>query len=243
MIIKETPWEKRNLGVSSSVEFYFEQTDNEENLDKSILNNTMYSYQVAHIPVGRINVLNRLLENGFQFFETKIKLTADLKNLSLPCVFQRFCNGMAYHEAGEDDIQKIYHLMGEGIFSTDKVALDSAFNARIAGQRYAHWTADEIKAGRAFAYIVTNGREDIGFFVLKRLNERLGDSFLAGLFDKEKNSGLGFSVLYFPMAEARHIGLKKIITGVSSNNPDSVKVHLALGYQIQNMDYTLVKHI
>ena len=78
---------------------------------------------------------------------------------------------------------------------------------------------------------------------MKKSSERLGDSFLAGLFDKDKNSGFGFSVLYYPMVEAKRMGLKKMITGVSANNPDSVKMHLALGYQIKTMDYTLVKHI
>ena len=243
MKTKETPWESRNLGVDSSVEFYFEQGDSVITLNEDVLSNKQFTYQVAHIPVGSIDVVNELLQHGFTFAETKIELTADLKKLTLPSVFERFSEGMSYHKATDSEQEKINASIIGGIFSTDKVALDPHFSACIAGQRYVYWTDDIVKAGVGFSYIVSRNGEPIGFFVLKKSSERIGDSFLAGLFDKDRNSGLGFSVLYYPMVEAKCMGLKKMITGVSSNNPDSVKMHLALGYQIKSMDYTLVKHI
>lgn len=242
MKIKETPWESRNLGIESSVEFYFEANDFDEELNSDVLHNRC-SYQVAHVPVGNIGVVNKLLQHGFSFAETKIELTAALKNLELPSVFKRFIEGLDYHVASEEEIEKINAAMIGGVFSTDKVALDPFFNASVAGQRYVYWTEDIVKVGAGFIYTVSRSDEPIGFFVLKKSSERLGDSFLAGLFDKAKNAGLGFSVLYYPMVEAKRMGLKKMITGVSSNNPDSVKMHLALGYQIKSMDYTLVKHV
>lgn len=240
---KLTPWENRNLGVESSIEFYFEPMDSADGLGVDVLNNNDYMYQVAHVPVGNIGVINTLLKHGFEFAETKIELTADLKNLILPAMFERFSDGLGYHPATNEEAETIKAAMMVGMFSTDKVALDPHFSACIAGQRYVYWTEDIVKAGVGFSYIVSRNGEPIGFFVLKKSSERLGDSFLAGLFDKDRNSGLGFSVLYYPMVEAKRMGLKKMITGVSSNNPDSVKMHLALGYQIKSMDYTLVKHI
>ena len=241
MRIKETPWETRNLGVESSVEFYFEVNDN--TVEEEVINCTEYKYQVAHIPSGRIDIVNKLLTSGFDFAETKIELTADLKKLSLPTTFERFSEGLDYHKANRDEIQRMYEAMTDGVFDTDKVALDPHFDAHIAGQRYVYWTRDILEAGCGYVFIVTRRSEDIGFFVLKKSNERLGDSFLAALYDKDKNAGMGFSVLYYPMVEAKKMGFKKMITGVSSNNPDSVKMHLALGYRIKAMDYTLVKHV
>lgn len=239
---KETPWESRNLGVDSSVEFYFETSDSSDELNDDVLHNH-YSYQVAHIPVGNVAIVNKLLQHGFMFAETKIELTAELKTLELPHVFKRFSMGLSYHQATEEEVEKINAAMIRGVFSTDKVALDPYFDANIAGQRYIYWTSDIVKNGEGFYYIVSQDNAPIGFFVLKKESDCFGDSFLAGLFNKDKYSGLGFSVLYFPMLEAKRMGLKKMITGVSSNNPDSVKMHLALGYRIKNMDYTLVKHV
>ncbi len=240
MIIKETPWETRNLGVQTSVEFYFEVTD--VTISETVLKNTIYRYQVAHVPVGRVDLVNELLDNGFSFSETKIELSADLKALSLPNRFARFSEKLSYHAADEQEITRIFKSMKEGVFATDKVALDPYYDACKAGERYVYWTQDEINSGSTWAYIVTNDGLDLGFFVLKRVTDRIGDSFLAGLFDKERDSGLGFSVLYFPMLEAKNNGIKKMVTGVSSNNPDSLKMHLALGYEIKNMVYTLIKH-
>lgn len=243
MNIKETPWEKRNLGVESSVEFYIESEDCISTLSTSVLENRDYKYQVTHIPVGKVDILNEFLQHGFYFAETKIELIADLKKFSLSPAFERFSSLLDYHRVNKEELDMIYAKMRDGIFDTDKIALDPCFDAHIAGNRYALWTKDEILAGICSVYIVTQNDDRIGFFVLKKVNDRIGDSFLAGLFDKNYNVGLGFSVLYFPMEEAKRLNFKKIITGVSSNNPDSVKMHLALGYQIRAMNYTLVKHI
>ena len=245
MNIKETPWETRNLGVESSIEFWFDSADNadDELFVREVFGNTEFSYQVAHVPAGKIKIVNKLLNDNFWFSEAKIVLTRDLKNIVLPKILERFCQEMSYHQANTKEIRKIYHSMKNGIFATDKVALDPHFNAEIAGKRYVYWTQDEIAAGRAYVYVVTRADMDIGFFVLKRTNERVGDSFLAALFDQKRDSGLGFSVLYFPLVEAKRLGFGKIVTGVSLNNPDSLKIHMALGYQIKNAYYTLVKHV
>lgn len=243
MIKKETPWEKRNLGVSSSIEYYFDVFDCIEEMGDEILNNGMYEYQVAHIPVGKIDILNTLLAHGFAFAETKIEIMADLKELSLPERFGRFSESLGYHKADEDELEEMLYNIRCGMFDTDKVALDPCFNAKIAGSRYALWTMDEINSGRGSAYVVTQSDKPIGFFVLKKNNEKIVESFLAGLYNKEDSAGFGFSVLYYPMAEAKKLGIKKIIAGVSSNNPDSVKMHLALGYQVKNMNYSVIKHV
>ena len=154
MNIKETPWELRNLGVESSIEFYFEVNDSVNELSTDVLKNSDYVYQVAHIPVGNINLVNKLLEHGFTFAETKIELTADLRNLELPKTFERFSKGLSYHKASEDEVERINAAMIGGVFSTDKVALDPYFSVSIAGQRYVYWTEDIVRAGGAF-YILS----------------------------------------------------------------------------------------
>lgn len=243
MFVKETPWETRNLGVKSSAEFYFESTDTVETLTEEVLRNTTYAYQVAHIPAGKIDILNALLNTGFYFAETKILMSADLNTYTLPEKFKVAMSGLKYHEANATELELIYKKMREGMFDTDKVALDPHFNAQVAGNRYALWTQDEIAAGRCSPFITTYEDEVIGFFMLKKTDNKTGDSFLGGVFDKNNNIGFGFAIIYLIMYEAKKLGLKKIVTGVSSNNLDSVRVHIALGYQVKTLLYTLVKHL
>lgn len=243
MKILETPWEKRNLDVNG-VEFYFDQSDSLENITEQVLCDKIHNYQVAHFPVGRMDIHNKLNENGFLFAETKFELIADLKMLELPQIFSRYENMLQYHKIVTDKEKKeIYNAMKNGIFNTDKVALDSKFGLQKAGYRYATWVDQVIKEGSAIPYIVTCEEDNIGFFILKILEKKTGDSFLAALFNNDLYKGFGFSVLYYPMLQAKKMGMRKIKAGVSSNNPASLKMHLALGYQIKNLHYIMVKHL
>ena len=141
------------------------------------------------------------------------------------------------------ELDVIYESMRKGVFDTDKIALDPHFGSEKSGYRYYAWSKDLIEKDMAVPYMVTQEDRAIGYFILKKVSERMGDSFLAALFDNSNDNGLGFSVLYYPMLEAKKNGLKKMITGVSSNNPASLKMHLALGYQIKSLHYVMTKHI
>lgn len=242
MELIEQPWEKKNLGVNS-VEFRFDGKENLNEITDDILSNSKYDYQICRVPVGRMDIMYLLQEHGFSFAETSIELSADLKKLELPSVYARYIEAMDYHPASETELQLIQDSILSGVFDTDKISLDPYFGKKQAGIRFANWNMQEVEAGRASAYVVTMHDEPIGFFVDKTVSDKADYSLLAALYDKEKNSGVGFSVLYFPMLQSKLDGKRRITTGVSSNNPDSVRMHLELGYKIKEMNYVLIKHI
>lgn len=242
MELIEQPWEKKNLGVNS-VEFRFDGKENLNEITDDILSNSKYDYQICRVPVGRMDIMYLLQAHGFLFAETSIELSADLKKLELPSVYARYIEAMDYHPASENELQLIQDSILSGVFDTDKISLDPFFGKKQAGIRFANWNMQEVEAGRASAYIVTMHDEPIGFFVDKTVSDKVDYSLLAALYDKEKNSGVGFSVLYFPMLQSKLDGKRRITTGVSSNNPDSVRMHLELGYKIKEMNYVLIKHI
>lgn len=242
MELIEQPWEKRNLDVNSA-EFRFDGKENLNEITDDILSNSKYDYQICRVPVGRMDIMYLLQANGFSFAETSIELSADLKKLELPSVYARYIEAMDYHPASETELQLIQDSILSGVFDTDKISLDPYFGKKQAGIRFANWNMQEVEAGRASAYVVTMHDEPIGFFVDKTVSDKVDYSLLAALYDKEKNSGVGFSVLYFPMLQSKLDGKRRITTGVSSNNPDSVRMHLELGYKIKEMNYVLIKHI
>ena len=77
------PWEKKNLGVNS-VEFRFDGTEKIEEIGNDVLAETEFDYQLCRVPVGRMDIMYLLQENGFRFAETSFELSAGLKNLTLP---------------------------------------------------------------------------------------------------------------------------------------------------------------
>jgi L-amino acid N-acyltransferase YncA len=243
MRVLETPWEKRNLDVTG-VEYYFEQDDKWEDIPRDVLDDTVHNYQVAYLPVNKMGIHNVLNENGFRFSEARFEIVADIRKLELPQVFRRMDSMLSYRSVeSKEELEKIYASMKSGVFDTDKVALDPYMGIEKSGYRYAIWSKQLIEEKKAFPYVVEYEDEIIGFFILKKSSEKIGDSFLAALFDNEKYNGFGFSVLYYPMLEAKRQGMIKMITGVSSNNLSSLKMHLALGYQIRNMSYVMIKHM
>ena len=242
MVIKETPWERRNLGVNG-VEFYFDTKDTVDQIETAALLDRIHDYQVAHLPIGRMDLLRSLAKGGFDFVETKFALSADLKTLSLPRAFLKYEDLLAYHPAGTQEMELICSEIKKGIFDTDKISLDPVFGKELAGKRYALWTADNVEKGTGKAYIVEYRGNNIGFFITKEVTEKVADSFLAALFSNEKYLGLGFSVLFLPMLQAKKEGKRRIITGVSSNNPASLRLHLSLGYEVDNIEYVMVKHL
>ena len=89
MIIKNTPWEKRNLGIASSVELIIEQHDNWSAVEKDI-SDRKEQYQVMHVPGGLTDVLINAQDLGFRMIETNIQLVRDLKKIELPQIYKRF---------------------------------------------------------------------------------------------------------------------------------------------------------
>ena len=237
------PWEKKNLGVNS-VEFRFDGTEKIEEIGNDVLAETEFDYQLCRVPVGRMDIMYLLQENGFRFAETSFELSADLKNLTLPKVYERYEESIHYCKLeGIEEEEKLYSLIRSGIFDTDKIYLDPFFKKEQSGVRFANWCQQEVSAGRATCYTVESSEEKIGFFVIKEVSDKVSDSLLAGLYDNKKSMGMGFAVLYYPMLKAKMDGKRRMVMAVSSNNPSSVRLHLELGYKIKGMNYVLIKHI
>ncbi|MBR1986880.1 MAG: GNAT family N-acetyltransferase [Mogibacterium sp.] len=241
MIIKNTPWEKRNLGIASSVELIIEQHDNWSAVEKDI-SDRKEQYQVMHVPGGLTDVLINAQDLGFRMIETNIQLVRDLKKIELPQIYKRFEPHISYHIADSEETDYILSRISEGnMFTTDKVAKDPLLGSKKSGERYAFWTKDVLSGGAELLCMFYKDKM-IGFDVLVKKNDTTANAFLGGLFPEYNDSGLGFSIIYQITAYARDCGYKKIVTGVSSNNFPILKLHELLGYSTTGCTYCLIKH-
>lgn len=237
----EQTWEKKNLGVDS-VEYCFSLEDSIELAKQILVEDDSFNYRLCRVPAGRMDIAYLLQDAGYKYAEDIFSLKADLKELSLPRVYQKFSDVMSYSIANKEEINKIYACIKNGVFDTDKVSLDPKMGIEKASNRFYNWCKTELANNTSKAYIVKTNQDYCGFFVLKDIDNRTADSLLAGLFDKENALGTGFATIYYPMLQAKVEGKKKIITAVSSNNIASVKTHLSLGYSIQHINHVFIKH-
>ncbi|WP_028242286.1 GNAT family N-acetyltransferase [Pseudobutyrivibrio ruminis] len=241
MIRVEMPWERQNIGVTA-VEYRLDSCDRAETVLENIRND-IFQYKVCRVPVNSMKMCYALQNEGFLYAESQFELEANLKQLSLDPILERFITSMDCHPASDKEIHEIEQMIRKGIFITDKIALDPFFSVEKSANRYANWFLQEVNTKNASPYIVSLDGEKIGFFAISfdTNNGRDADSFLAGLFDAN-NKGFGVATIYFPMAVAKNSNKKKIQARVSSNNIDSLKTHLELGYKIKNINYIYIKH-
>ena len=69
------------------------------------------------------------------------------------------------------------------------------------------------------------------------------DGFLGGLYTEYLNSGLGFANVNAAVNAVFDLGGRKMISGVSSNNFQMLKLHMMFGLKIKKLTYNLIKHM
>ncbi|MED1204714.1 GNAT family N-acetyltransferase [Heyndrickxia acidicola] len=234
-------WEKRNLGVTCE-----ELTVTSDDLLESVLlasEELTAQYQIIKVPSGRTDLLFELQKHGFTFIESNIHFTKKLTRNTLPKPFSSLQEKVEYRSITEKEYEPFLDIIrNNSIFTTDKVALDPHFSPKHSANRYYYWAKDVLSSDGQ-GYVVSMNKKDIGFFILRKHSESLYESFLAGVYPEHSKSNMGFAVLSSPIVEAFKRGGRIIETGTSSNNTASLRLHLALGYELQSINYVLVRHI
>lgn len=244
MKCKLTPWETRNLGVPSSIEFYAEPQDCGRDITE-ILENSHEVYQVMHVPCGNTDVLLAAQKCGFRLMEMNIHLGRDLKaEVILPNFYKRFESALECSLADRTEMDQILSMIRTGkMFMTDKIARDPEFSPEQAGNRYALWSADVLEQG-AKLFCVKYKKSIIGFNIICFEEDgKVAIGFLGGVLPEIRYSGLGFAVIYLLTKCAQEMGCKKINSGISSNNIAVLKLYELFGYSVQDMNYCLIKHL
>lgn len=239
MKIVDAFWEKRNLGVNCK-EITFEVNDTVDTLKAAIINNSA-NYMVVKIPTDRPELLFKLPEWGFSFVECILRMEHDLKNIQLPKIWERLNNDIRYYPMNEIDMEQLFREIENGLFSTDRICIDPYFSKKVAARRYINWIKDEMRMG-SDVYKICFKEEAIGFFTFKETENDIYFPFLAGLYTKYLNSGMGFAINLKALEEAIARKGRKIYGYISTNNPSVVKIQYTLGYTLTNIQYVFIRH-
>lgn len=239
MLLKEAPWEKRNMGVTASV-FYIDIKDTTSKVLPYIGSCTA-EYQEMRIPAGNTEILLMAQDHGFKVIEMGIRLHRSLENVELPGIYKRFLPHISYAIA--DDISQILDTVKSGdMFLTDKIARNPRFGLQAAGRRYAYWLQDARENGALFVLSVYK-EQTIGFYSTTHLSNNIYDGILGGVFPAFAGKGLGFIPPLAGLLALKDLGAVKVIGHVSSNNIPILKFHEILGFTVENMEYVLIKDL
>lgn len=239
MEIIEAVWEKRNIGLKTfEIELY--ENDSWENLKESI-KKLKFDYLVVKIPPSRTDLIFKASDVGLIFVEqvTKAHFSGELPTLN--SLQRRILNSLSCKEMTQSNKEILFQEISNGLFKTDRVALDPLLGMKKSSQRYLGWISDELKAG-ALIYEVTKAEDLIGFFLIRQINPSTSHAILAGLLDKYQRSGLGFVLNFLEIEVSQKMGSSAVYSIFSSNNRGALAIHMSMGYKVDRQYYVYVKH-
>jgi GNAT superfamily N-acetyltransferase len=240
MIVRDTPWDERALGLPS-MEICAAETDSDEEVlrEADAVRSKGRIYCVMKFPLKRVELAHALEEKGFRFLEAQSDLH---KNLSRDAAVEPYLLSAARRGSftpvcTAEDLSALLNRL-DGVFDSDRISLDPAFGKQVSLQRYRGWIEDRFgKDGAHIAWITADGVR-VGFFFLEQKGDA-ADSALAGLFPEFKGKGYGPLIISAHMECAKNAGVKKLVTRVSLNNLESLRLHLAFGYQLAGARYVM----
>lgn len=240
MVIIDAYWEKTNLGVDSCKEITFSSDDEVDTVQEQF-SKTDAQYLVAKVPAARVDLLALCQNNGYKFIESNFAIKKNLRNLSLPKEYMRFQDKIIWKEPTASQSDRVFKTIKQGVFDSDKIALDKKFGLEKSAKRYYNWITSALNKDSKL-FIVYVGDREIGFIVVKAIDADNCEGTFGALFPDCPNTGFGFALPYATFKYAKEAGFKFVHSGVSGNNPVSLRMNLFAGYEIEKVSYCLVKH-
>jgi len=240
MKVVHASWEKRNLGIDCN-EVEIESHDTVEAIENDLLQ-AETEYTVAKIPAGMIEILFYVQRKGYYFIETMTSCYHAGESFSLTPAEMRFVNRIRYEEMTSQDRDYVFSRIEEGLFETDRIALDPCFTKVQANQRYIGWISDELERG-ASLFKLMNLERPVGFFCIKSAGAGICFAFLGGIYPEFARAGFGVPMNFYEIEEGMKRGAKRILSSYSSNNRGAAAIHLKMGYVLIEQYHVLVKHV
>ena len=232
MKIVNAVWEKRNLGVSCN-EITIEIADTINNLNESII--TLESeYTVIKVPSDMYEISTNLQEKGYIFVETVINCFNSAKLPELNSIQKRIVDSISYSEMNDNDLKGLWREVENNMFETDRISMDSHFEAEQASKRYIGWIKDELMSGSKIYKLIFK-ENIVGFFILKENENNIFTAVLGGIYKDYKAFGFGFCMNYFEIVECIEQNGKKVLNTFSTNNRGATSMHFLMNYSINNI--------
>ena len=246
MKIVDAFWEERNLGVTC-YELELEASDSLAEVAAELDGLTQRQYMVAKIPSVRFDLVQLFQSKGYSFIETSIKLELNFKKLGykppeFPDRLQKICEKCSCEIMDEADLAQLSAEIKKNMFDTDRIFIDPVFTKEQAARRYDLWIKDLIKQGD-IPYKVVLDNKTVGFFSDKTISPKLSQGVLGGVYADYRDTGMGIVYNYAHFMFCLERGIKKIVTSVSSNNPEVLRLHTLFGAEIKRLAYVFIKHM
>jgi hypothetical protein len=237
-------WEKRNLG-KDVYEVLVDKDATEHEL-LNVIDGIKGDLIYAKIQCENTKAIQRLIEKGFVYSENQFSIKKRLRNFDLPKLYKKTIRFLDIRLIENlDQAQVLFDELDNGLFTTDRVAMDSQFGVKVANLRYKNWITDMIKSKKYECAMIQTNQEHIpvGFYINQYQDNKIADCILGGIFNDYKSRGIGHSFIYFAIQNAINQGARVLKTQISSNNLPVFNIYSSVfGFEITNNYVVLKKH-
>lgn len=245
MRIIEATWDKRNFGIDTyEIELDIKDLKNFDKTFKDIKDkNFKNSYVTIKLPVGNLDALHKLEDDGYRFMETQLYLVQHFQPEILQMNSKKDVKNNISVEVVPKDKEaweNVINNITPGMFDKDRISLDPKLGLEIACKRYKNWCRDLFENPNSEMIVRKYNNEIFGFSV-SILDKERGtlDGLIGGIFEKYKDLGLGSTWMNdFENSPDKNYKTK---TAVSSNNLSVLKIHQHCGRIIYKERYVLRK--
>lgn len=242
MKIIDATWEKRNLGVETQ-EITVELSDSLEDFQNALCSLDA-PYSVIKIPANKVDFVFYAEDNGFRFIESQFVMLGNVKRI-LPAAEKLLMRNKTFSVETDNSPEMFNYIaskINEGIFHTDRIAVDPHFSIDLANKRYANWLLDLRNNENSNLQIMKKAGEIVGFNLNKK-EEALAHGLIGGVLKDFQNEPLGLywgAAIFLNTAEDN--GVASWEATVSSNNYSIIKIWEYFGMQVSTISSVFVRH-
>lgn len=226
----DASWEIRNMGIKTA-EINVEHFDSPQSVSATLEKvEEEYEYIVVRIPVRMLGVNVLMMERGYIFTETMLKIRGDA---DVPERARKICQKLRQNvEIAEvDEVDDIIAEIRKGMFKTDRVSLE--FGEGLSAKRYEGWFKDVVKKDTVTIFQFFVNKKRSGFIVVDidgpQMNVPLG-----GVYKDFQGLGYGLHYIVAIKMSAERLRVKDIKTTVSTNNLEVVKIYTFMGFWVEH---------
>jgi len=237
-------WEQQNLAVDAyEVTLDGSETPEAFAKEEAQLLAAGAQYIVVKTPVNCPALLFGLPKLGYTLVEMVFHVAIRRDAYRVPPEIARFDRGLSVVERTEEaDRQRVYARIRSGVFKSDRVSIDPAFTTAQSGTRYANWLRQMLGEGGKLFEVMQKDKP-IGFFVIVRVDAQTVDPVLMGLYDEERDRGMG-ALLHKKTLDTCFLqDCARLASTIVSNNAKVLRVYVNAGATITDTLYTYVKHV
>ena len=248
-LLRETPWETRNLGMPA----YALYLDDKEDMSAStfvdelqqLKQSNSCGFVSARIPKASLHLAPILEQAGFYIVESTVCPYIQLKKSAFVSRFQEDPRQSIPKKFQETDLRFItlerngtmpvadLKAIAESSFSDDRFHIDHSCSHELANQRFSYWVDDLLANPEITFDVIYLGEMVIGFMARKE-----NDLILAGFHGQYVRAGLGDYLWLSTCALLKDQEYATAETTISINNVPVLNLYGRLGFKFKETQYT-----